>query len=220
MKNLTIHLIRHGQSTDNARSASGIDIIGQKPDVPLSDLGKSQAFQLGQYYKNNNIDFIYSSPYLRALNTAEIFAAEIGYSKSRIEIVPDLREYSAGDWTGKNRDEVLTEEVKKKIKKDPMGFVFPGGESMNDVQHRAITWFDDKINDLIEAGAIDNGSVNIVLFSHGQTLKTILQSVLEFAPKYVWSMTIDNSSVSKISTNKDSDYFYLKCINDCSHLTK
>ena len=62
---MELYLIRHGQSTNNAR-------LPHIADPPLSDLGKQQAHYTGRALQSEGISRLYCSPMLRALQTAEI----------------------------------------------------------------------------------------------------------------------------------------------------
>src|SRR3954470_22373992 len=75
-------IVRHGQSAGNvardAADAAGlaiIDIAERDVDVPLSDLGHQQADALGRWYAAMHADerptTVFTSPYLRALQTTE-----------------------------------------------------------------------------------------------------------------------------------------------------
>ncbi len=78
--------VRHGQSKANAENW----IAG--PDVPLTELGLEQARRTGTELKNKGITKIVCSNMLRAQQTAEIIAAELGIKTDHIEIIPELHE--------------------------------------------------------------------------------------------------------------------------------
>lgn len=206
---LNFYLIRHGQSEVNARP----DEIGQSPDVPLTKLGREQSFKLNSRLRKENIYFdrVYSSPYLRALDTAKIVCGE--YCSS-IDIVPDLREYSAGDWTGKSRSEILTIEKKLAIANFGNSFLFPNGDSMNRVERRVSQWLEDSI--LYNDDFKKLKSVNIGIFSHGMTIKCLLHYVLGFNPSILWKISIENTSVTNLIFDKDG--WRVVTVNDHYHL--
>jgi broad specificity phosphatase PhoE len=77
-------IVRHGQSSGNvARDmahdalADRIALTSRDADVPLSELGREQARALGLWFANLSPDrrpnVLLSSPYVRALQTAEVF---------------------------------------------------------------------------------------------------------------------------------------------------
>ena len=64
-----IYIARHGQNQDNAN-----DILNGHRDLPLTDLGREQAKELGEAIKASGLSFdvVYSSPLVRAYETATI----------------------------------------------------------------------------------------------------------------------------------------------------
>jgi broad specificity phosphatase PhoE len=81
-------IVRHGESSGNvARDAahaagiSRIDIEHRDVDVPLSDLGREQSVALGRWFAAGEMsdrpDVILSSPYRRAIQTAELVRSEV-----------------------------------------------------------------------------------------------------------------------------------------------
>ena len=92
-----LFLIRHGQSAGNAEGRFG----GHSP-TPLSPLGFKQAELTGKALSKENIDVIYSSDLLRAVQTAEPLAKLLGLE---IKTSPDFRERNVGVLEGLTFDE-------------------------------------------------------------------------------------------------------------------
>lgn len=205
-----LSLIRHGQSTTNANP----DLMGQLGNVPLSDLGVKQAQALGERLKNTYFDFIYSSDYTRALDTAKLACP-----MRLISTTPLLREYCAGDWTGVNRQEAMTKDVKLEMNYLGGSFKPPGitGESLNMVQRRATQWLDEALlyNDELVKSSKDR-KLNIAVFSHGMTIKTLLQYIMGFDRSFMWKVNMSNTGVCRLSFDKEG--WRVNCINDTSHL--
>ncbi len=65
--NTTIHCIRHGL-VHNLRGV----YYGRLPRFPLSAAGRAQAARAGEYLRNFPLDAIYTSPMLRARQTARL----------------------------------------------------------------------------------------------------------------------------------------------------
>lgn len=86
--------VRHGKSMANASLT-----IGQ-PDTPLAEEGLEQARITGQDLRNQNVTAIVCSPFLRAQQTAEIIAAEVGIPVHDITIVDELHERRMGELEG------------------------------------------------------------------------------------------------------------------------
>ena len=87
--------VRHGQSQANA---DGIIADGTSP---LTDNGIEQARKTGLEVKDLGITTIVCSPYLRAQQTAETIAGELGIDLAHIKIIDELRERGLGDCEGK-----------------------------------------------------------------------------------------------------------------------
>lgn len=64
-----IYLVRHGQSANNAR-AEHLRV----PDPGLTEIGEQQAAALAAWFTSHAIDYLYCSPFLRALETVRPLA--------------------------------------------------------------------------------------------------------------------------------------------------
>lgn len=87
---MKIIFVRHGESEANAALVVG------GPDSPLSEVGVEQARLTGMKLKDQGIAQIISSPYLRAQQTAEIIAGELGIPVDHIKVVEELHERRMG----------------------------------------------------------------------------------------------------------------------------
>ena len=67
---MKIYIIRHGQTDWNVEGK-----IQGRQDIPLNAAGKMQAQALAKGMENRPITAIYSSPQLRAMETAQAIAA-------------------------------------------------------------------------------------------------------------------------------------------------
>lgn len=215
-------LIRHGQSVGNTKP----HLVGQSPDEPLSHFGKEQAILLSNRLCKTNMDFVFSSHYKRALDTAEIVRTgvyPIDATRAETAITKDLREYDAGDWLGKDRYVIHTPTIECQMHAQGNFFRPPNGESLAQVERRASAW--------LEASVLYNPTViekakksaedkmpppNVFAFTHGMTIKTLLHSILGFDTSMTWKITIDNTSISKLYYGKDG--WRLININDTGHL--
>src|SRR5262245_22192872 len=148
-------LARHGQSVANAvRRFQG------HQDVPLSDLGRSQAAALGKALRSGRLAHVYASPLERARLTAEAVVAELGVPP--LTLVDDLRELSLGEWEGCTVDEIRAQpgDPYARWVRDPVRHLPPGGEPLTAVQQRAL-----RAVDAIAASHPDGQRVLVV--SHG-----------------------------------------------------
>ena len=93
-----ILLVRHGQSTWNADGR-----WQGRADPPLSELGVRQAEVAAEAIAGHGITRVWTSPLVRAHQTATIVASRLGLTVEQDE---RLAERDAGDWTGKTRTEI------------------------------------------------------------------------------------------------------------------
>lgn len=213
-----LYLIRHGQTPTNLDG----NTIGQTGDSPLTERGREQAQLLGErlaYKDPISLDRIYSSDYVRAHETAKIATG----NNQPIILVPELREYSAGDWIGGNRTETHNVPTLLRMAALTNTFLPPNGESLHMVERRASKWLEDNIlyNKLVQEEAQrrhDNKlpPQNILAFSHGMTIKCLLHYIMGFDQSFTWKLTLDNTSISKLYFGMTG--WRLISINDQAHL--
>ncbi len=86
--------VRHGQSQANA------DGILADENPPLTEEGLRQARKTGYDLKDKGIKTIVCSPFLRAQQTAETIAGEIGIDIKHIKIIEELHERRLGRLEG------------------------------------------------------------------------------------------------------------------------
>lgn len=73
MNKKTIYIFRHGQTDYNVARR----VMGQL-DIPLNETGRAQAIELADKISEEPIQAVYTSPLLRAKQTAQILADKIG----------------------------------------------------------------------------------------------------------------------------------------------
>jgi len=93
MKDRLLYLVRHGQRLD-AVQKQWYSPDDNQYDPPLSPEGMTQAFQIAQRLRSEPIDRIFSSPYLRALQTAHPIAEALA--------MPLYVEAGIGEWLGRS----------------------------------------------------------------------------------------------------------------------
>jgi 2,3-bisphosphoglycerate-dependent phosphoglycerate mutase len=144
-----IWIVRHGQSAGNVASdlahAAGhpeIAITQRDVDVPLSPLGEEQAAALGRWFAAMPADerptAVLSSPYARALRTAELVCAAGGLAEPGADLVADerLREKEFGILDRLTRHGVEARFPEQAEFRRLLGKFYhrpPGGESWCDV---------------------------------------------------------------------------------------
>ena len=140
---LQIYLIRHGQTSWS--------LSGQhtgRTDIPLTAHGEDEARRLGTVLGSIAFSRAWSSPRLRARQTAEL----TGISAT-VEIEPDLAEWDYGEFEGLRSQEIRRIRPDWGIFRDGC----PGGESPQQITQRA--------DRLVDRLASLTGT--IALFTHG-----------------------------------------------------
>ena len=140
-------LLRHGQSLGNvARDAAGeseievLDIAERDMDVPLSELGAAQAIAFGRWLgaQQHPPDVVLTSPYVRAVETAELAVGAAGLD---VPVHRDerLRERELGVLDLLTRHGVKARYPDEFRRRERLGKFYhrpPGGESWVDVALR------------------------------------------------------------------------------------
>src|SRR5689334_3307808 len=99
-----IWIVRHGESAGNvardaamSARATHIEIAERDVDVPLSALGVEQAQAVGRWFADlpaaGRPEIVLTSPYARAVKTAELVQAQVG---GEISVDERLREKEFG----------------------------------------------------------------------------------------------------------------------------
>lgn len=162
---LTLYLVRHGQtdcSLQNRMCGSGVDI-------PLNDTGMRMAAALGDVLGGEQWDAIYSSPLLRAQQTAAPLAQRAGLP---VRIEDGLREIAYGAWEGQLGDAVQREQPDawRAWGEDPGRNGPPGGENAVQVAARVIP--------VVEAIYRRHPSGRVIVFAHKATIRIVVCTLL------------------------------------------
>jgi len=131
-----IYLMRHGETADNVAKKH------QSSSSSLNEKGLSQARSAAERLKELNISAIYSSPFLRTMQTARIIQEQ--HKHLNIKEVNDLRERYFGDFIGLTKTDILKimPNVETEWEKQGMDWKAPGGgESMKELQSRTVKAF-------------------------------------------------------------------------------
>ena len=206
MKNTKIIFIRHGQSLGNAQ----LRFLGQT-DLDLTELGYKQAEATAEFLKDEQIDVIYSSPLIRAYNTA------VPHGRLRgIEVTPrvGLREIYCGDWEG-----MVCSDIEKKYGElytvdwpHRFGtFVFPGGESSIDCGKR----FYDAVFEI----ANENLGKSILIVAHGAVIRMFWAMISGILPEDVSAKLPFATNASVSYAEFDGERFIPKKYSVDSHLS-
>ena len=187
-----IYLIRHGESEGNreGRFRGG-------EDFPLSEEGKKQVKNLGLALKDSGIEKIYTSPLVRAYDTAKAVSETTG---AEIIVEPGFRSISLGAWEGKTREEIernYPEEFKIWLT-NPEKLRMEGFEPIPALRRRAMK----ALNRIVQ----EKPGKTIAVVSHTAVLKVIFAGILSLKPPYFWRVQFDTASYSLIKYDPTRGY--------------
>ena len=191
-------LVRHGRTTANA---SGV-LAGRTAGVRLDDTGAEQARRVAERIAAVPIDALVTSPQERCRQTARAIAAA---REDAPRAVTDrgLAECDYGEWQGRPIRELAKEKLWQTVQRQPSAAVFPGGESMADMQQRAVSAVRRR-DAAIEA---EHGSGAVwVAVSHGDIIKSVLADALGMHLDLFQRLHVDPASVSIVQFTPDRPY--------------
>lgn len=118
--------LRHGQ-TDNNKERF---FCGHK-DVPLNEEGYREAAKAARNLRQTRFDAVYSSPLIRAKNTAQVVMEGNGHP-AEISCIEGLKEICFGVWEGKKATDIEAAYPAEwsGYLENYLAFTFPGGESV------------------------------------------------------------------------------------------
>jgi probable phosphomutase (TIGR03848 family) len=183
----TVLLIRHGRTKANA---DGV-LAGWTPGVGLDDAGKEQARALGTRLAGLPLVAVVTSPLERTVETADLMleSAQIQVPRHLDDRVGECR---YGDWTGQTLKTLAKEPMWKVVQGHPSAATFPGGESLPDMQHRALAC-------VREWNATLDESALYAIVSHGDVIKAILADAMGSHLDQFQRIVVDPCSVSVVT---------------------
>jgi phosphoserine phosphatase len=198
---LELILVRHGETEFNRA-----DVFRGRTDLPLNDRGRLQARAAAENLAIPPIADFYSSPLLRAMETAEEIAAP---HRGRVEPVDFFIDIDYGLWSGKSVGEIADSWPREFAlwASDPENAIFPDGESMVEVRKRlreGIDWL---------AGDHDG---RVLLVGHKLVNRVILCIILGLPTSGIWRVEQSNGAINVISHGERG--WVIQRMNDTSHL--
>jgi len=200
-----IYLIRHGATNfNNARPAI---LQGCRLNPALSEEGRLQAEQAGTMLADVPLTTVYSSPLLRAMETAECVAATHG-----LNVMPheELTEVDVGRWEGLTWPTIMErhpEEYQAFIH-DAGRFPYLGGENLTDVHLRATPF----LRSLLEK----HQGESIAVAGHNIVNRVFLLDVMERPFGEFRSIPQDNAAINVVRRKNGKDK--VVTINSILHL--
>jgi broad specificity phosphatase PhoE len=182
-----LYLIRHGATEANLAVPPRLQGRGLNP--PLARLGVRQAEATRDFLAIRSIDHCYSSPLLRAVQTAEIVAAPHRLAPAPLD---DLTECDVGRWEGLDWQSIRTldPEGHDRFMANPAQHGYPGGESFADVHARVATCLDDLLR--------QHAGESLLVVGHHVVNRTYLAGLLGLGPDQARQVKLDNCGISLV----------------------
>jgi probable phosphomutase (TIGR03848 family) len=180
-------VVRHGLT-----AATGTALSGRTPGIPLDDRGRQQAAALAARLADVTLDAVISSPLDRCAQTAGAIAAGRA-APVDMQIDERLIEVGYGDWTGQSLRKLSREPLWKIVQAHPSAVTFPGpgGETLPDIQRRAVAAIRDW-NTRLGPHAV------YLVCSHADVIKAILADSLGLHLDLYQRIQVDPCSLSVI----------------------
>lgn len=199
---MKLYIIRHGQTDWNiAKKIQG------RQDIPLNERGHFQAQCLGKAMENRPITAVFSSPQIRAMETAIAVASPAG-----VPVIPvrDLMEINYGVWEGKTEEELLIDDraLYEAWWSHPAETAPPEGESINQVNERCRQAWKEIKPQLTGDAAI---------VAHGGLLAHFMEQLLG-SESIAASTVAHNASITTIEYEPETERFVLVEFDDYKHL--
>jgi probable phosphomutase (TIGR03848 family) len=194
-------LIRHGHTP-----TAGKILTGWERGVHLTARGREQAEALAGRLDGVPIAAVYSSPLERCRETAAPLARARGLP---VQARKDLIEVGYGDWTGRSIRQLARTKLWRSVQHTPSAVRFPGGESLEEVQTRAM----DEVRRIARA----HPDAVVALVTHADIVRLVLAQLAGVHLDLYQRLSVEPASVSAIAVSDGSPRI-LK-INDTGDLS-
>jgi broad specificity phosphatase PhoE len=179
-----IFLLRHAQSVANEKGF----LAGRMGNIELSKKGLLQRAELERRLSGAKFDQVISSPIQRCLDTIKNF-------DSNPQIENYFQEVHYGDWTGKKFSALNRSKAWREIHKHPASVRFPNGETLPEVQIRALAGLDHQVR---------SSSKNVLIATHGDVVRVLVLHALGSHINNIDKFEIDNASITVLErTGRD-----------------
>ena len=201
---MKIYFIRHGETIWNKeRKLQG------RSDIPLNEYGRELAYVTSDALEDIPFDLVYSSPLIRAKETAEILV-----KNRNLEIHEDIRlvEMSFGEGEGESLPQIHAHPEMKlhNFIHNPENYIPPtGGESFEELYKRCKSFIEDII--LPAERKYDY----MLIVGHGALIRGMIHYINHRPSKDFWIVTHKNCAVTiadcvngKLTLLEEAKIFY------------
>jgi probable phosphomutase (TIGR03848 family) len=182
-----LYLVRHGV-TDH----TGHRLSGWMEDVHLSEKGREQVDAVAALLAGIRFKAVYSSPIDRTVETARPIAArhDLGVKLRR-----NLGEVDYGTWTNRSVRSLARTKLWTTVQRYPSGARFPHGETLREVQTRAVTE--------VEKLVAQHPKQAICCVSHADVIRLVVAHFMGIHIDLFQRIVIGPASVSVVGLDED-----------------
>ena len=201
---MKIYFVRHGETIWNKEKK-----IQGRSDIPLNEYGKELGMITAEALKDIPFDVVYSSPLIRAKETAEILV------KDRNLVIHEdnrLLEMSFGEGEGESLPEIHAHPEMKlhNFIHNPGEYTPPaGGETFEELYDRCKNFMEEVIL------PAENKYNTMLIVGHGALIRGFIHNINNRPSKDFWivthkncSVTIANCTNGKLSLLEEAKIFY------------
>ncbi len=194
--------VRHGETDMNHRRVMQGAVAAE-----LNGTGHKQAHAAAKALAAYAPSALYSSPYLRALQTAHIISEAL---KLPVNESTRLREQGLGEWENRSWEEITAADPAIQVKRHTGGWWFcpPGGEPRLRVRHRMLAF----IGEAQQA----HPDATVVAVTHGGALYFMAHALLDRVPLGAAVMRFDNCGFTVVEAA--GERVRLITLNETQHL--
>jgi probable phosphoglycerate mutase len=195
---LTLLLVRHA-----SHGLLGRTLAGRMPGVSLSEAGRAEAERVAALLAGRGVTRVIASPLERTRETAAAIAARAGLS---VEVADEIVEIDCGAWTGADLAKLPEDPRWHRWNRERATCRVPGGETMAEVQARALG--------LVARLAAGPGEARVALVTHSDVVKAVAMAALGLSLDRHDHLTVDPASVTTLHVF--GDYMRVVRLNEAA----
>ena len=204
-----LYLVRHGESEANVAG-----VLQGQTHGALTATGRDAAGRLGRALASLLVTerptAIFTSDLRRAVETAEIIADALG---ATLQLLPAAREWNVGVLDGLPATALL--EAIKRSGLPAAEFVPSGGESLSQLQARAVQTLADLAHEVAEGSRFADRE-RTLLVSHGDFIRMAIGAAASMPIDAATSLKLRNTSLTEFALSNGT--WRVERIGDASHL--
>jgi probable phosphomutase (TIGR03848 family) len=176
-------LVRHGDT-----DAAGKRLTGWSRGVHLNERGRGEAARLVERLHGVPIEAIYTSPLERCRETIAPLARARGIP---VAARRGLLEVDYGEWTGRTISQLRRTRLWRVVQRSPSSVRFPDGESLLEVQARAVAELD--------AIAAAHPKATVAVVTHADVIRLLIAHLVGMHVDHLQRLVVDPGSVTVVA---------------------